>query len=296
MCFLLFKNKSTFSLKRLDVEKKASFFSMSVNRNHNNFPPYGENETPPPESQPTDGPEDPSMQGAYYIAPEDLPQHQLAAAVEGLHIGSTLNPTAPEFTSGAVSHHFETFTSSFPPAPQQPWAVLDPYATYPYGVQSLYLEYAPPAVVQEPYTTTGQQGLSSYPEAAPQPPALQQPESLPQATARDRGDLEKEANNTNSFATQAIETTPSNISPCFNLHGEAIQLFSTESGPSPLRAILQAIKSEEIAAALLERANNGVRIHYNINTSTAQKPLFDILTCNCRNSKLLTRCDYTVKI
>lgn len=120
MCFLLFKNKSTFSLKRLDVEKKASFFSMSVNRNHNNFPPYGENETPPPESQPTDGPEDPSMQGAYYIAPEDLPQHQLAAAVEGLHIGSTLNPTAPEFTPGAVSHHFETFTPSFPPAPQQP--------------------------------------------------------------------------------------------------------------------------------------------------------------------------------
>lgn len=250
------------------------------------------------------------MQGAYYIAPEDLPQHQLAAAVEGLHIGSTLNPAAPEFTPGAVSHHFETFTPSFPPAPQQPWAVLDPYATYPYGVQSLYLEYAPPAVVQEPYTTTGQQGLSSYPEAAPQPPALQQPESLPQATARDRGDLEKEANNTNSFATQAIETTPSNISPCFNLHGEAIQLFSTESGPSPLRSILQAIKqakyhiyiqiyrftSEEIAAALLERANNGVRIHYNINTSAAQKPLFDILTCNCRNSKLLTRRDYTVKI
>ncbi|WP_314732097.1 phosphatidylserine/phosphatidylglycerophosphate/cardiolipin synthase family protein [Chlamydia trachomatis] len=90
-----------------------------------------------------------------------------------------------------------------------------------------------------------------------------------------------------------METTPSNISPCFNLHGEAIQLFSTESGPSPLRAILQAIKqakyhiyiqiyrftSEEIAAALLERANNGVRIHYNINTSAAQKPLFDILTC-----------------
>ena len=98
---------------------------MSINRN-SNYSPYQESsgsDSPPPLQR---GPQaSPEEAGAYFISPEELPQHELAAAIENLSLGlptSSLNPNAAEFTprasSTATSHRFETFClpySSTPP-------------------------------------------------------------------------------------------------------------------------------------------------------------------------------------
>ncbi|WP_143290824.1 phospholipase D-like domain-containing protein [Chlamydia suis] len=242
---------------------------MSINRN-SNYSPYQESsasDSPPPLQR---GPQaSPEELGAYFISPEELPQHELAAAIGNLSLGlqtSTLNPNAAEFTprasSTTTSHQFETFCLPYSSTPPQNELLcnldsldLDNLDLYTDWSHNPYAPYAGPFVCA-PHTHT-------YPADT----------ESPQEEPCNRNALEEGALVTHfaAHSTPFLSNTPSKP----HLPGEALQLFSTQSGESPLDVICDSIRlaqtelffciykisSPQIIAAILERADAGVRVH-----------------------------------
>lgn len=235
---------------------------MSINRN-SNYSPYQESsgsDSPPPLQR---GPQaSPEEGGAYFISPEELPQHELAAAIENLSLGlqtSSLNPNAAEFTprasSTATSHQFETFClpySSTSPQNELFLRYLDNL--------DLYTDHNPYSSYEGPFVCA--------PHTHPYPADTESPQEEP----CNRNALEEGALVTHlaAHSTPLLSNTPS--AP--HLPGEALQLFSTQSGVSPLDVICDSIRlaqtelffciykisSPKIIEAILERANAGVRV------------------------------------
>lgn len=234
---------------------------MSINRN-SNYSPYQESsvsDSPPPLQR---GPQaSPEEAGAYFISPEELPQHELAAAIENLSLGlptSSLNPNAAEFTprasSTATSHQFETFCLPYSSTSPQ----NEPFLRYLDSLD-LYTDcpHNPYATYEEPFV------------CAPYPADTESPQEEP---CSNRNALEEGALVTHfaAHSTPFLSNTPSTP----HLPGEALQLFSTQSGVSPLDVICDSIRlakaeiffciykisSPKIIEAILERANAGVRV------------------------------------
>lgn len=233
---------------------------MSINRN-SNYSPYQESsvsDSPLPLQR---GPQaSPEEAGAYFISPEELPQHELAAAIGNLSLGlqtSDLNPNAAEFTprasSTATSHQFETFCLPYSSTSPQ----NEPFLRY---LDSLDLYTDCP---HNPYTTYEEPFV-----CAPYPADTESPQEEP----CNRNALEEGALVTHfaAHSTPFLSNTPSTP----HLPGEALQLFSTQSGVSPLDVICDSIRlaqteiffciykisSPRIIEAILERANAGVRV------------------------------------
>ncbi|WP_257616389.1 phospholipase D-like domain-containing protein [Chlamydia suis] len=236
---------------------------MSINRN-SNYSPYQESsgsDSPPPLQR---GPQAlPEEGGAYFISPEELPQHELAAAIENMSLGlqtSTLNPNAAEFTprasSTTTSHQFETFCLPYSSTPQD--ELLRNLDTLDLDTLDLYTDWShnPYAPYEEPFV------------CAPYPADTESPQEEP----CNRNSLEEGALVTHlaAHSIPLLSNTPS--AP--HLPGEALQLFSTQSGVSPLDVICDSIRlaqtelffciykisSPKIIEAILERANAGVRV------------------------------------
>lgn len=234
---------------------------MSINRN-SNYSPYQElsgSDSPPPLQR---GPQAlPEEGGAYFISPEELPQHELAAAIENMSLGlqtSNLNPNAAEFTprasSTATSHQFETFCLPYSSTSPQ----NEPFLRYLDSLD-LYTDcpHNPYAPYEEPFV------------CAPYPADTESPQEEP---CSNRNTLEEGALVTHlaAHSTPFLSNTPSTP----HLPGEALQLFSTQSGVSPLDVICDSIRlaqtelffciykisSPKIIEAILERANAGVRV------------------------------------
>lgn len=233
---------------------------MSINRN-SNYSPYQESsvsDSPLPLQR---GPQaSPEELGAYFISPEELQQQELAAAIGNLSLGlqtSNLNPNAAEFTpragSTTTSHQFETFCL--------PYSSTSPQ-------NELFLRYLDNLDL---YTDCPHNPYASYEEpfvCAPYPADTESPQEEP----CNRNALEEGALVTHfaAHSTPFLSNTPS--AP--HLPGEALQLFSTQSGVSPLDVICDSIRlartelffciykisSPKIIEAILERANAGVRV------------------------------------
>lgn len=237
---------------------------MSINRN-SNYSPYQESsgsDSPPPlQRDPQALPEE---GGAYFISPEELPQHELAAAIENMSLGlqtSTLNPNAAEFTprasSTATSHQFEQFCLPYSSTSPQ----NEPFLRY-LDTLDLYTDcpHNPYAPYEEPFVCA--------PHTHPYPDDTESPQEEP----CNRNTLEEGALVTHlaAHSTPFLSNTPSTP----HLPGEALQLFSTQSGVSPLDVICDSIRlaqtelffciykisSPKIIEAILERANAGVRV------------------------------------
>lgn len=234
---------------------------MSINRN-SNYSPYQEpsvSDSPLPLQR---GPQaSPEEEGAYFISPEELQQQELAAAIGNLSLGlqtSSLNPAAAEFTprasSTAASHQFETFClpySSTSPQNEPFLRYLDSLDLYTDCPHNPYAPYEGPFV------------------CAPYPADTESPQEEP----CNRNALEEGALVTHlaAHSTPFLPNTPSTP----HLPGEALQLFSTQSGVSPLDVICDSIRlakaelffciykisSPQIIEAILERANAGVRVY-----------------------------------
>lgn len=233
---------------------------MSINRN-SNYSPYQESsvsDSPPPLQR---GPQaSPEELGAYFISPEELQQQELAAAIGNLSLGlqtSNLNPNAAEFTprasSTATSHQFETFCLPYSSTTPQ----NEPFLRYLDSLD-LYTDcpHNPYAPYEEPFV------------CAPYPADTESPQEEP----CNRNALEEGALVTHfaAHSTPFLSNTPSTP----HLPGEALQLFSTQSGVSPLDVICDSIRlartelffciykisSPKIIEAILERANAGVRV------------------------------------
>ncbi|WP_143290788.1 phospholipase D-like domain-containing protein [Chlamydia suis] len=234
---------------------------MSINRN-SNYSPYqessGSDSLPPLQRGPQASPEE---AGAYFISPEELQQQELAAAIENLSLGlptSTLNPNAAEFTpragSTATSHQFETFCLPYSSTTPQ----NEPFLRYLDSLD-LYTDcpHNPYAPYEEPFV------------CAPYPADTESPQEEP----CNRNALEEGALVTHfaAHSTPFLSNTPATP----HLPGEALQLFSTQSGVSPLDVICDSIRlaqtelffciykisSPKIIEAILERANAGVHVH-----------------------------------
>lgn len=233
---------------------------MSINRN-SNYSPYqessGSDSLPPLQRGPQASPEE---LGAYFISPEELQQQELAAAIGNLSLGlqtSNLNPNAAEFTprasSTATSHQFETFCLPYSSATPH----NEPFLRYLDSLD-LYTDcpHNPYAPYEEPFV------------CAPYPADTESPQEEP----CNRNALEEGALVTHfaAHSTPFLSNTPSTP----HLPGEALQLFSTQSGVSPLDVICDSIRlartelffciykisSPKIIEAILERANAGVRV------------------------------------
>ena len=233
---------------------------MSINRN-SNYSPYQESsvsDSPPPLQR---GPQaSPEELGAYFISPEELQQQELAAAIGNLSLGlptSSLNPNAAEFTprasSTATSHQFETFCLPYSSTSPQ----NEPFLRYLDSLD-LYTDcpHNPYAPYEEPFV------------CAPYPADTESPQEEP----CNRNSLEEGALVTHfaAHSTPFLSNTPSTP----HLPGEALQLFSTQSGESSLDVICDSIRlaqtelffciykisSPKIIEAILERANAGVRV------------------------------------
>ena len=233
---------------------------MSINRN-SNYSPYqessGSDSLPPLQRGPQASPEE---LGAYFISPEELQQQELAAAIGNLSLGlqtSNLNPNAAEFTprasSTATSHQFETFCLPYSSTTPQ----NEPFLRYLDSLD-LYTDcpHNPYAPYEEPFV------------CAPYPADTESPQEEP----CNRNALEEGALVTHfaAHSTPFLSNTPSTP----HLPGEALQLFSTQSGVSPLDVICDSIRlartelffciykisSPKIIEAILERANAGVRV------------------------------------
>lgn len=233
---------------------------MSINRN-SNYSPYQESsvsDSPPPLQR---GPQaSPEELGAYFISPEELQQQELAAAIGNLSLGlptSSLNPNAAEFTprasSTATSHQFETFCLPYSSTSPQ----NEPFLRYLDSLD-LYTDcpHNPYAPYEEPFV------------CAPYPADTESPQEEP----CNRNSLEEGALVTHfaAHSTPFLSKTPSTP----HLPGEALQLFSTQSGESSLDVICDSIRlaqtelffciykisSPKIIEAILERANAGVRV------------------------------------
>ena len=233
---------------------------MSINRN-SNYSPYqessGSDSLPPLQRGPQASPEE---LGAYFISPEELQQQELAAAIGNLSLGlqtSDLNPNAAEFTprtsSTATSHQFETFCLPYSSATPH----NEPFLRYLDSLD-LYTDcpHNPYAPYEEPFV------------CAPYPADTESPQEEP----CNRNALEEGALVTHfaAHSTPFLSNTPSTP----HLPGEALQLFSTQSGVSPLDVICDSIRlartelffciykisSPKIIEAILERANAGVRV------------------------------------
>ena len=233
---------------------------MSINRN-SNYSPYqessGSDSLPPLQRGPQASPEE---LGAYFITPEELQQQELAAAIGNLSLGlqtSNLNPNAAEFTprasSTATSHQFETFCLPYSSTTPQ----NEPFLRYLDSLD-LYTDcpHNPYAPYEEPFV------------CAPYPADTESPQEEP----CNRNALEEGALVTHfaAHSTPFLSNTPSTP----HLPGEALQLFSTQSGVSPLDVICDSIRlartelffciykisSPKIIEAILERANAGVRV------------------------------------
>ena len=233
---------------------------MSINRN-SNYSPYqessGSDSLPPLQRGPQASPEE---LGAYFISPEELQQQELAAAIGNLSLGlqtSNLNPNAAEFTprasSTATSHQFETFCLPYSSTTPQ----NEPFLRYLDSLD-LYTDcpHNPYAPYEEPFV------------CAPYPADTESPQEEP----CNRNSLEEGALVTHfaAHSTPFLSNTPSTP----HLPGEALQLFSTQSGVSPLDVICDSIRlartelffciykisSPKIIEAILERANAGVRV------------------------------------
>ena len=233
---------------------------MSINRN-SNYSPYQESsvsDSPPPLQR---GPQaSPEELGAYFISPEELQQQELAAAIGNLSLGlptSSLNPNAAEFTprasSTATSHQFETFCLPYSSTSPQ----NEPFLRYLDSLD-LYTDcpHNPYAPYEEPFV------------CAPYPADTESPQEEP----CNRNSLEEGALVTHfaAHSTPFLSKTPSTP----HLPGEALQLFSTQSGVSTLDVICYSIRlartelffciykisSPKIIEAILERANAGVRV------------------------------------
>ena len=234
---------------------------MSINRN-SNYSPYqessGSDSLPPLQRGPQASPEE---LGAYFISPEELQQQELAAAIGNLSLGlqtSDLNPNAAEFTprtsSTATSHQFETFCLPYSSATPH----NEPFLRYLDSLD-LYTDcpHNPYAPYEEPFV------------CAPYPADTESPQEEP---CSNRNALEEGALVTHfaAHSTPFLSNTPSTP----HLPGEALQLFSTQSGVSPLDVICDSIRlartelffciykisSPKIIEAILERANAGVRV------------------------------------
>ena len=234
---------------------------MSINRN-SNYSPYQESsvsDSPLPLQR---GPQaSPEELGAYFISPEELQQQELAAAIGNLSLGlqtSNLNPNAAEFTprasSTATSHQFETFCLPYSSATPH----NEPFLRYLDSLD-LYTDcpHNPYAPYEEPFV------------CAPYPADTESPQEEP---CSNRNALEEGALVTHfaAHSTPFLSNTPSTP----HLPGEALQLFSTQSGVSPLDVICDSIRlaqtelffciykisSPKIIEAILERANAGVRV------------------------------------
>lgn len=237
---------------------------MSINRN-SNYSPYqessGSDSLPPLQRGPQASPEE---AGAYFISPEELQQQELAAAIGNLSLGlqtSDLNPNAAEFTprasSTATSHQFETFCLPYSSTPPQNELLcnLDTLDLYTDWSHNPYPHYEGPFVCA--------------PHTHPYPADTESPQEEP---CSNRSALEEGALVTHlaAHSTPLLSNTPS--AP--HLPGEALQLFSTQSGVSPLDVICDSIRlaqtelffciykisSPQIIEAILERANAGVRV------------------------------------
>ncbi|WP_145992612.1 phospholipase D-like domain-containing protein [Chlamydia suis] len=238
---------------------------MSINRN-SNYSPYQEpsvSDSPLPLQR---GPQaSPEEEGAYFISPEELQQQELAAAIGNLSLGlqtSSLNPNAAEFTprasSTATSHQFETFClpySSTSPQNEPFLRYLDNLDLYTDCPHNPYSPYEGPFVCA--------------PHTHPYPDDTESPQEEP----CNRNALEEGALVTHlaAHSTPFLSNTPSTP----HLPGEALQLFSTQSGVSPLDVICDSIRlaqtelffciykisSPKIIEAILERANAGVRVY-----------------------------------
>ena len=233
---------------------------MSINRN-SNYSPYqessGSDSLPPLQRGPQASPEE---LGAYFISPEELQQQELAAAIGNLSLGlqtSNLNPNAAEFTprasSTATSHQLETFCLPYSSTTPQ----NEPFLRYLDSLD-LYTDcpHNPYAPYEEPFV------------CAPYPADTESPQEEP----CNRNALEEGALVTHfaAHSTPFLSNTPSTP----HLPGEALQLFSTQSGVSPLDVICDSIRlartelffciykisSPKIIEAILERANAGVRV------------------------------------
>ncbi|WP_144443797.1 phospholipase D-like domain-containing protein [Chlamydia suis] len=233
---------------------------MSINRN-SNYSPYqessGSDSLPPLQRGPQASPEE---LGAYFISPEELQQQELAAAIGNLSLGlptSSLNPNAAEFTprasSTATSHRFETFCLPYSSTSPQ----NEPFLRYLDSLD-LYTDcpHNPYAPYEEPFV------------CAPYPADTESPQEEP----CNRNALEEGALVTHfaAHSTPFLSNTPSTP----HLPGEALQLFSTQSGESSLDVICDSIRlaqtelffciykisSPKIIEAILERANAGVRV------------------------------------
>ena len=233
---------------------------MSINRN-SNYSPYqessGSDSLPPLQRGPQASPEE---LGAYFISPEELQHQELAAAIGNLSLGlqtSNLNPNAAEFTprasSTATSHQFETFCLPYSSTTPQ----NEPFLRYLDSLD-LYTDcpHNPYAPYEEPFV------------CAPYPADTESPQEEP----CNRNALEEGALVTHfaAHSTPFLSNTPSTP----HLPGEALQLFSTQSGVSPLDVICDSIRlartelffciykisSPKIIEAILERANAGVRV------------------------------------
>lgn len=237
---------------------------MSINRNSNHSP-YQESSVPDtPLPLQRDLQASPEEEGAYFISPEELPQQELAAAIENLSLGlqtSSLNPNAAEFTprasSTATSHQFETFCLPYSSTPPQNELLcnLDTLDLYTDWYHNPYSPYEGPFV------------------CAPHTPPYPDDTESPQEEPSNRKTLEESALVTHltAHSTPFISKTPSTP----HLPGEALQLFSTQSGVSSLDVICDSIRlakaeiffciykisSPKIIAAILERANTGVRVY-----------------------------------
>ena len=234
---------------------------MSINRN-SNYSPYQESsvsDSPLPLQR---GPQaSPEELGAYFISPEELQQQELAAAIGNLSLGlptSSLNPNAAEFTprtsSTATSHQFETFCLPYSSATPH----NEPFLRYLDSLD-LYTDcpHNPYAPYEEPFV------------CAPYPADTESPQEEP---CSNRNALEEGALVTHfaAHSTPFLSNTPSTP----HLPGEALQLFSTQSGESSLDVICDSIRlaqtelffciykisSPKIIEAILERANAGVRV------------------------------------
>lgn len=241
---------------------------MSINRN-SNYSPYQESsvsDSPLPLQR---GPQaSPEELGAYFISPEELQQQELAAAIGNLSLGlqtSDLNPNAAEFTprasSTATSHRFETFCLPYSSTTPQN-ELLCNLDTLDLDNLDLYTDWShnPYAPYEEPFVCA--------PHTHPYPDDTESPQEEP----CNRNALEEGALVTHlaAHSTPFLSNTPATP----HLPGEALQLFSTQSGVSPLDVICDSIRlaqtelffciykisSPKIIEAILERANAGVRV------------------------------------
>lgn len=237
---------------------------MSINRN-SNYSPYqessGSDSLPPLQRGSQASPEE---LGAYFISPEELPQHELAAAIGNMSLDlqtSDLNPNAAEFipraSSTATSHRFETFCLPYSSTSPQ----NEPFLRY-LDTIDLYTDHNPYTPYEGPFVCA--------PHTHPYPDDTESPQEEP---CSNRNALEEGALVTHfaAHSTPFLSNTPSTP----HLPGEALQLFSTQSGVPPLDVICDSIRlaqtelffciykisSPQIIAAILERANAGVRVY-----------------------------------